>query len=427
MGAMNSSSDDGAPRRSSTSDPIRRLDEGAPSPPAPSAAAPSRYTNLAAARARFGDRVERLAPFFLRTDPLADAAVEAMSSLGPPGGFALLERVLDRGIAQVPEAPPAWRDFFAEATRVPAWVDWPTVDRAGDVLLRAGILGGLVLGAMSLPFGYAAPAGNKPLVLSGRLTEQAPRRLSETSRFVQAVSQPGGMRPGGDGLKITLKVRIMHAHVRRMLLRSDRWDAASWGAPINQHDMAATTLLFSLVVLEGLRKFGLRVEQDEAERYMHLWRYVGFVSGVDPELLPASQIEGFALADLINATQGPPDDDSRALVRALVDSPIAGARTPREKRTAPMRAQVARGLVRGLLGDELAGKLGIGPTPWQNVMRLLRTAAVVGDRAAKVSPSMRRRQIDSGGRYWDSVVRLGLAGGPYDFRPQEKLRSAPSS
>jgi hypothetical protein len=59
-------------------------------------------------------------------------------------------------------------------------------------------------------------------------------------------------------------------------------------------------------------------------------------------------------------------------------------------------------------------------------MRLLRTAAIVGDRAAKVSPSVRRRQIASGGKYWESVVRVGLAGGPYDFRPQDKLRSAPA-
>lgn len=385
---------------------------------------PTRYTNLDEARARFGDRVDRLAPFLLRTDPLADDAVEAMSTLGPGAGFALLERILARGISDVPDAPAALRAFFAEGARVPAWVDWATVDRGGDVLLRAGILGGLVLGAMSLPLGYASPGGNKPLVFSGRLTEQAPRRLGETSRFVQAVSQPGGMRPGGDGLKITLKVRIMHAHVRRMLLRSGRWDTATWGAPINQHDMAATTLLFSLVVLEGLRRFGFAVEPEEAERYMHLWRYVGFVSGVDTELLPTSQIEGFALGDLIHVTQGPPDDDSRALVRALLDSPIAAARTPQEKRTAPIRAQIGRGLMRGLVGGELSDKLGIGPTPWENIMRVLRPAAILGDRAAKVSSSVRQRQIASGGRYWESVVRLGLAGVPYDFKPQEKLRHA---
>ncbi len=386
---------------------------------------PARYTNLEAARARFGDRVDRLAPFLLRTDPLADEAVSAMADLGPGAGFALMDQMLERGVDSAPSAPDPLRAFFAETARVPAWVDWPTIDRAGDVLLRAGILGGLVLGAMSLPLGYASPGGNKPLVFSGRLTEQAPRRLAETSRFVQAVCRPRGVRPGSDGFKITLKVRLMHAHVRRMLLRTGRWDEARWGAPINQHDMAATTLLFSLVLLEGLRRFGLVIEPDEAERYMALWRYVGHLSGVDAELLPSSQLEGFALADLIRATQGPADDDSRALVRALVDSPLAAARTDRERRAAKVRARFARGLVRSLVGDEMADQLGVEPTRWQNVIRVFRPLAAVGDRAAKLSPRARQKAVEAGEKYWDDVVKLGLTGGPYDFRPMERLARPP--
>ena len=385
---------------------------------------PARYTNLDVARARFGDRVDRLAPFLLRTDPLADEAVLSMAALGPGRGFALAEEMLDRGPDAAPAAPAALRAFFAETARIPAWVDWPTIDRAGDALLRSGILGGLVLGAMSLPLGYASPGGNKPLVFSGRLTEQAPRRLSETSRFVQAVCRPRGVRPGADGFKITLKVRLMHAHVRAMLLRSGRWDEARWGAPINQHDMAATTLLFSLVLMEGLRRFGLVIEHEEGERYMALWRYVGHLSGVDAELLPASQLEARALGELIAATQGPPDDDSRALVRALVDSPLAAARTPGELRGARVRAQLARGLVRGLVGEELADGLGITATPWQNVMRVFRSFAVVGDRAARFSPRARQKAVLAGEKYWDDVVKLGLSGGPYDFRPAERLARA---
>lgn len=383
---------------------------------------PSRYTNLDAARARFGDRVDRLAPFLLRTDPLADAAVAAMAELGPGRGFPMLEQILDRGLDAVPDAPAALRAFFVETARVPAWVDWPTIDGAGDVLYRAGILGGLVLGAMALPLAYASPGGNKPLVFSGRLTQQASRRLAETSRFVQAVCHPRGMHPGGDGFKITLKVRIMHAHVRRMILQSGRWDEASWGAPINQHDMVATTLLFSIVLLEGLRRFGLVVSHAEAERYVQLWRYVGHLSGVDLELLPGSELEALSLAELINMTQGPPDSDSRDLVRALVDSPLGTARNEKELRGAQVRAQIARGLVRGLIGEEAADSLGITATPWQNIMRVFRTAGALGDRAQRVLPFARRKAIASGEKYWEEVIRLGLAaGGPYDFRPQDRL------
>ncbi|MFO0590258.1 MAG: oxygenase MpaB family protein [Polyangiaceae bacterium] len=385
---------------------------------------PTRYINLDAARATFGDRVDRLGPFLLRTDPLADAAVEAMAGIERGGGFALLDRMLASSEVD-PSAPPAMRAFIEETARVPAWVDWPTVDRAGSVLHRAGILGGLVLGAFSLPLGYAAPGGNKPLVFSGRLTDQAPRRLSETSRFVQAVSLPGGMRRGADGFRITLKVRVMHAHVRRMILRSGKWDEATWGVPINQHDMAATTLLFSAVLLEGLRRFGLEIEHEEAERYMHLWRYVGYLSGVDPELSCGSELEGTQLGNLIQATQGPPDDDSRALVQALVRSPLAAVRDPKQARGARMRYNVGRGLMRSLLGVELADKLGLGPTPWESVMGVFRTAGTLGDRAVKLSPTVRQKAVTAGEKYWDEVVRIGLAGGPYEFRPQEKLTRVP--
>ncbi|MBK8255435.1 MAG: DUF2236 domain-containing protein [Polyangiaceae bacterium] len=377
---------------------------------------PSRFVNTDAARALFGDRVDRLAPFLGRVDPLADEAVEALSALGG-GGFHMLESTLTSGNYTDRSVPKALQTFLAEATRIPAWLDWPTVDSGGSVLLRTGLAGGLVLGAFSLPLGYASPGGNKPLAFSGRLTEHAPRRLAETSRFVQAVSQRGGMRPGGDGLKITLKVRLMHAHVRRALKQSDKWDYAAWGEPINQHDMAATTILFSLVVLEGLRKFGFEIDHDEAEKYMHLWRYVGTVSGVDPDLVPASQLEARALAELIRVTQGPPDDDSRALVRALVDTPISGARTPEEKKTAPVRAQVARGLVRALCGPELSDQFGIGKTPWENVLRLIRTGGKVSDRASKLSPFGRQKAILKGERYWEEVVKIGLRGGPYEYKP----------
>ncbi len=249
---------------------------------------PTRFSNLDASRARFGDRVDRLAPYFFRVDPLADAAVEALAKEAPGRAWALLDEALARGAGAASGAPEAVRALLAEAERVPPWVDWDALDQGGELLMRAGPFGGMVLGACSLVLGYASPAGNKPLVMSGRLTEQAARRLNETSRFVQAVCRPGGMRPGGDGFGITVKVRLVHAQVRRMILRSGRWDEARWGAPLNQHDMSATTLLFSLVVLDGLRTLGLEIAPGESERYMQLWRYVGWVIGSDRDLTPAS-------------------------------------------------------------------------------------------------------------------------------------------
>ena len=205
----------------------------------------------------------------------------AFADLPPGEGFRLLDRALRTDIRAVPEAPRSLHALFEDLERVPAWVDWQRLDRGGAVVLRAGAAAGIVLGMKSLILGYASPGGNKPLVFSGRLQEQASRRLAETCRFVQAVSRPRGMYRHGDGFAITLKVRLMHAQVRRLDPRSGRWRADDWGHPVNQHDMLATVILFSAALIEGLRQLGYGVTPDEAEDVIHLWRYAGRVMGVE--------------------------------------------------------------------------------------------------------------------------------------------------
>src|SRR6201999_4575822 len=59
---------------------------------------PSRFTNLDTARARFGDKVDRLAPYLFQGDPLADAAAEALSGSPPGQRRALIDEALDRGV-----------------------------------------------------------------------------------------------------------------------------------------------------------------------------------------------------------------------------------------------------------------------------------------------------------------------------------------
>ena len=391
--------------------PLDPIDDPAPGWPA-------RYLATASARAEFGDRVARLAPFLSVCDPLADAAVAALAER--PGSLALIDRILDGGVAAAPEAPAALRQLVEAVERVPVWVDWRAIDRGGRVLVRSGVLGGIVLGAKALTYGYASPSGNKPLVLSGRLRESAPRRLNETSRFVQAVTRPGGLLRQADGFKITVKVRLMHAQVRRMILRSGRWLPDRWGAPINQHDMAATTLLFSIVTLDGLRQLGVHVSEDEGADYLHLWRYVGHLMGVDDELLPATERDASSLGRLMFATQGPPDDDSRALVRALLEA--SEQQGSDEERTRARRLRpVAHGICRGLIGDTLADQLAIAATPMRHLVPVVRAVVGTLERARRQSRGLERALARLGERYWDTVVSRGLHHATHDFALPHRL------
>ncbi len=381
---------------------------------------PDRYLRTPAALARYGDRVDRLAPWLLRADPLADDAVAALAERTDRA--ALIDRALACRAGALDDAPAALGAFMESAQRLPFWADWAAIDRGGRVLVRAGVLGGIVLGAKALNYGYASPGGNKPLVFSGRLQESAARRLNETSRFVQAVTRPGGMRAGAEGFVITLKVRLMHAQVRRMILGSGRWQAERWGTPINQHDMAATTLLFSTVTLEGLRQLGLQISRDEGFDYMQLWRYIGHLMGVDEELLPASEREGEELAGLIEMTQAEPDDDSRALVRALLGaSEHDRSATEEERRQARKIRPIAHGICRGLLGDWRADHLAVPATRLRHIVPTVRAIVTAVEVARARSPRLADALLRRGELYWETVVARGLGAATQAFALPDRL------
>jgi hypothetical protein len=383
---------------------------------------PARYVRLDEARARFGDRVDRLGAFLTRVDPLADAVVADI--VAKRGSFRLFEEISREGIARVPLAPDSFHAFFETVERTPMWVDWNVVDGGGEVLLRAGLLGGFVLALKSLVLGYTSPGGNKPLVFSGRLQENAPRRLNETAKFVQATITPGAMRPHREGWQITLKVRLMHAHVRRMILETGRWND-DWGTPINQHDMLGTSLLFSVSLLQGLRTLGVRIPPEDADAYMQLWRWSGWLIGMEPELLVSSEAEGDRIVELISATMADPDEDSRGLTRALLDAPVQLAKTPREVARAKRLRQFSSAMCRELIGDDRANAMGVPQNTWRYSLPIMRRLVSSVELVRERMPFGDVPVVWVGTRYWDRVAAIGFAGATAEFAlPQTLSRAA---
>ncbi len=379
---------------------------------------PRRFTHVEETRERFGDRTDRLGAYLRVGDPLADAVADAMAAMSHADRARMIDTALDRGIEAVNDAPPALVALFASLDRVPFWVDFDRADRGGSAFLASGWFGGIVLALESLILGYCSPAGNKPLAFSGRLKENAPRRLAETSRFVQAVSLPGGMRRFGDGFKITVKVRLMHAQIRRMLSASPEWEHDEWGVPINQADMAGTALLFSLLVIDGLAKLGVALADDDAEDLMHLWRYAGHVIGVHQDLLCASRAEGAVLWDVLGSTQDVPDGDARDLAAALIDTTGAKAQNLEEK---ARFVAFAYGVSRYLIGDRLADGLAFPRSGWKLVLPAVRPAIRAVHGVAQKTMLGRKLASKLGMRHWSVVVETGLAGMPATFPMPETL------
>ena len=296
-------------------------------------------------------------------DPLADAVVAAFAELPRGAGMAMFRTALAEGIDAVPDAPVALRDLFAEVDTAPAWLDHSTLDRAAGHLVRYMASYGIVLGAASLAKGAMNQVAGMPLVVTNRYTSQAAVRSLEVGSWMETILTPGGLRRQGAGFATTLRVRLIHAFVRKSLWDSGSWDSEAWGAPIAQSFMAFTIVEFGNIALTAMRQLGVRYTAAELDDIFHFWRYVGFLNGVGPGLNPTCEADHVRIEELYALTGSNPDDGDRDFVRALTHDylaveiadllPVGGH---------GLGVAVVNGLTRAFLGDEAAAKLGVPDT-----------------------------------------------------------------
>jgi hypothetical protein len=282
-------------------------------------------------------QVALLAAALQRGDPLADACV---------------------GLDLAGDSPPV-RALYAQLREVPLWVDVEKLKLGSRTARRAGVIGNFVLADFALMGGYRSAAIAKTLVYTGELTGATARRLVHTGGYVALVNQPGAILPDGPAWHATLRVRMVHARVRAGLLRAPSWDRARWGVPANQNDTLGTNLLFSTGFLEGCKQWGLRFTAEEEDALFHLWRYVGYLNGIEEALLPVDPAGGRRALYMIGVSQPAPDEDSRRLARALYEVPLTFADTPFRQRAARFEMALRLGMTRRLLGDESVDQLGL--------------------------------------------------------------------
>jgi hypothetical protein len=128
----------------------------------------------------------------------------------------------------------------------------------------------------------------------------------------------------GQGFKSTLRVRLIHALVRRHVAETPDWDVTEDGIPLNQLDMAATQLAFGPLYLLGARTLGMIITRDEGRAVMHLIRYAGHLMGIEDELLPWTEQEGRRmLYHMLLSVVGRPDDAGRQLANSLANEPLS--------------------------------------------------------------------------------------------------------
>jgi len=317
-------------------------------------------------------------------------------------------RAVGEGVTPAIAAP---IEAYVQAGRhLPAWADTAKIARAERLFFEQGPLSCLLLFCRSLPECYVVPDLSAVLQVAGQLTQHTDYRVRSTAAMIFPVMMDGGLTtPQGGGVAQILKVRLIHATIRHLILHGNPsevsgivpplalaaapksmheallahgWNVDADGLPCNQEELAYTLLTFGHCFLSSLHRLHLGLGPDEEGAYLHAWNVVGHVLGIRRELMVETTPQAQRLFEAMQARgrADPVSPDPRpALAAALMGAmaaeiPLAVAK--------PMPALMTR----HLCGAATSADLGLnGRVSWLSRALFAVGMGVVGviDRVAR--------------------------------------------
>ena len=259
-----------------------------------------------------------------RTDPAADAALAALVDRA---GKSEAKRLFDMLIRQIDLPidllPLEITGFIQQHRSLPNWADHHQIKVAQELFVDHGPKLLLFLYYKSLPILYACANGAKVLIHTGRLSQQQDslkvfsRRIAETGQFLINVMEEGSFGPAGKAIDTTLKIRLIHAAIRQFI-PAEHWDAAAWGKPINQEDMAITLMTFSVCLTDALLDIGIEEPLSHQEAFLHCWNVIGHLLGLESAFLPPDIASARKLLNTIQERQSAASPEGQQLTQALI-------------------------------------------------------------------------------------------------------------
>lgn len=242
-----------------------------------------------------------------------------------------------RAGAGVPPAIAAALEAYIQAgLRLPDWAEPAKIARAEQLFMDMSMLSCTLLFCASLPECYVIPDLAGVLHAAGQLEQHTDYRIRSTAAMLFPVMMHGGLTDAeGGGVAQTLKVRLIHATIRHLILRGNPADAARDGAPAvvpplaalageplsmqgtlyahgwnverdglpcNQEELAYTLLTFSYVFLRALRKLGLGLPAADEHAYLHAWNVVGHILGIERGMMADTMEQAAALFTRMQAS-----------------------------------------------------------------------------------------------------------------------------
>ncbi len=352
----------------SSGSPRRRLMRGAACGLAVAAVASAALAPAAAAAGRGAAQV---------TPVISDAVLDQMRMTGDPAADRVVADLTAQG--RVPEVnrllrewvyndqplpsglPAELASFIDKARQLPSWADLARIAKAarfGDANKPALSLA-YSMGVSTAVFTYPIlasvfdPSTDVALVFS--------KRLIGSLKLISGVYDPGAFGPHGQIIPDLVKVRLMHAAVR-VHLDDPSWDTATWGVPVSEESMLLETLLDGLFPLVVMQHFGIKIPAEVAGDFLHTWRVEGALLGVPAGAMPGELSTATDLFYQLAARDQGASPQGRYLLNSYVTQASRFLSGPGGIDITPIIVST----IRCVLGDRLAGLLGIPATLWDD-------------------------------------------------------------
>ena len=251
-------------------------------------------------------------------DPEADNLVQELFDRNIPDRFYAIMKVPLAELKAFKSGHEPLDRFLLARPEEPTWLDKEKLVMAGKFYETYAQEVMMFLGAVSLPYCYAAFPGNKVLYLSEKMAKKPGKRLLDTASFVIQVCSQGAFDTSRMGFMAVQQTRLIHAMIRHHLRHHKEWDLAD-GIPVNMEDMAGTNLAFSYKAVSSFSKVGLRPSEEQLNAFLHLWKWIGYQMGIPETVLPENMVEAVVLEKAIIRRNFRVSEEGKFLAKSLVD------------------------------------------------------------------------------------------------------------
>ena len=274
-----------------------------------------------------------------------------------------------------PDVVKAMQHYALTAGQLPAWADPAQLAMAEEMFMAYGPMSCTLLFCASLPACYQMPQLAQVLHLSGQLEQHTEHRNRQTAAMIFPGMLRGGLTsPEGSGIAQILKVRLIHATIRHLILhtsadqaqtlddpRLHAWGSQPWrqeelGVPCSQMELSYTLLTFHYVFLKGMRTLGMGLDDRQESAYLHAWNVVGHVLGIERQWMADDMPSAAELMHRLETlyVREPGQGDPRlALGAALVGA-------MRRSIGVPVVRSLPVPLIERLIGKADARRIGVG-------------------------------------------------------------------